>query len=91
MKTIAILVAAGSAARMQHRDKLLLHIGGRSVLRRCADQFEACDGIDGIVVVARQDRCARVEAELAGLYLCQFNTYLCSEINDILIENRKLN
>lgn len=67
MKTIAILVAAGSAARMQHRDKLLLHIGGRSVLRRCADQFEACDGIDGIVVVARQDRCARVEAELAGL------------------------
>ena len=49
----AILVAAGSSARMQGQDKLLAELGGMTVLERAALAFEQNDRISEIVVVTR--------------------------------------
>lgn len=56
MKTSAILVAAGSASRMEGIDKLLLPLGGSTVLQRCVDAFEQSPLIDEIIVVARAEQ-----------------------------------
>lgn len=60
----AVLLAAGSSARMG-RNKLLLPLGGESVVRR-AVRRAAEAGLDPLVVVLGHDA-ERVSAELAGL------------------------
>lgn len=54
MHTCAIIVAAGSASRMQHCDKQSLIVGGKTVLARCLEQFESSPDIQSIVLVTHQ-------------------------------------
>ncbi|MDD3244220.1 MAG: 2-C-methyl-D-erythritol 2,4-cyclodiphosphate synthase [Eubacteriales bacterium] len=51
-RVCALIVAAGSANRMG-RDKILMELCGKPVLRWCLEAFESCDEIDDVVVVAR--------------------------------------
>ena len=51
----AIIAAAGSSARMSGDNKLLLELGGIPVLARAMLAFEACEAIDEIILVARED------------------------------------
>ncbi len=51
-----IIVAAGSASRMQGIDKLSLEIAGLPVLARTVLAFDNNDRIDRIVVVTREDK-----------------------------------
>ena len=55
MKTAAILVAAGSSARMKSvgASKTMMEIGGESVLSRTLRAFESAACISKIVIVAR--------------------------------------
>ena len=55
MKTAAILVAAGSSARMKSggASKTMMEIGGESVLSRTLRAFENAACISKIVIVAR--------------------------------------
>ncbi len=60
---VAVIVAAGRATRMAAAagggDKNLLDLLGKPALRRCLEVFDACDSVDGVVVVTAQDRVAR--------------------------------
>ena len=51
----AVVVAAGSSTRMQ-QDKLLLEIGGKSVMRRSLETLESSSAVDEIIIVTRADR-----------------------------------
>ncbi len=51
----AIVVAAGSASRMEGIDKQLCDIGGLPCIGRSMLAFQQCRDITGIVVVTRQD------------------------------------
>lgn len=51
----AVIVAAGSAARMQGTDKILADLGGKPVLLHTLRAFQACAAVDEIVVVTRKD------------------------------------
>ena len=62
----AILVAAGSSSRMEGQDKLLLDLGGMTVLERSALAFEQNDRISEIVVVTRPDRLEEISRLLNG-------------------------
>jgi 2-C-methyl-D-erythritol 4-phosphate cytidylyltransferase len=50
-KSAAIIVAAGSSRRMQGRDKLWIELGGRIILARTIDVFQASSLIETIVLV----------------------------------------
>lgn len=51
----AIIVAAGTATRMQGVDKMLADLGGKPVLLHTLLAFQQCDAVDEIVVVTRKD------------------------------------
>lgn len=51
----AVIVAAGSSARMGGTDKLLAELGGLPVLSRTLRVFDDHEMIDTIIVVARED------------------------------------
>lgn len=53
-KTGAVIVAAGMSRRMDGKDKLFQTIGGKSLLGRLIDCFEACNLIDEIVIVVNE-------------------------------------
>ena len=59
-----VILAAGTSSRMG-RNKLLLQLEGRSVLRRAVDTALAA-GLDPVLVVVGHQR-EQAEAELAGL------------------------
>lgn len=52
----AIIVAAGSASRMQGIDKIMADLQGKPVIVHTMERFQNASCIDEIVVVARQDR-----------------------------------
>ncbi len=53
-KTVAVILAGGSGVRMGLSiPKQRLTIAGKSLLLRSAMAFDACEGIDGIIVVSR--------------------------------------
>lgn len=55
-RNVAVILAGGSGHRVGGDvPKQLLKIGGRTVLERSIDAFEACPRIDEIAVVVRQD------------------------------------
>lgn len=56
----AVVVAAGSATRMQGVNKILTTVGGMPVLARTLLALEQCERIDEIVVVTRSDLCVPV-------------------------------
>lgn len=51
----AVIVAAGTASRMGGIDKVMAPIGGEPMILRTVRRFEACDAIQEIVVVTRED------------------------------------
>lgn len=51
----AVIVAAGSASRMEGVDKVMALIGTEPMIRRAVRNFQQCDAIREIVVVTRQD------------------------------------
>ena len=51
----AVVVAAGSAQRMQGVDKIMTEIAGEPVILRSLRTLSACEQIDEIIVVTRQD------------------------------------
>ena len=51
----AVIVAAGSATRMQGIDKIQTELGGVPVIVRTVGAFQQCDAIAEIVVVTRPD------------------------------------
>ena len=56
MKTWAIIPGAGSGERMKADiPKVLLHMGGRSVIFHTLAAFEGCPLIDGIVLIGPED------------------------------------
>jgi molybdenum cofactor cytidylyltransferase len=63
-RVAAVVLAAGSSTRMG-RNKMLLDLGGRTVVRR-AVQATIDAGVDSVVVVLGHEA-ERVEAELSGL------------------------
>ncbi|MEM9478085.1 MAG: 2-C-methyl-D-erythritol 4-phosphate cytidylyltransferase [Verrucomicrobiota bacterium] len=64
MKTCAIVVAAGTSQRMGF-DKLMAPLAGKAVLQHSLEALSQCEDIDGIVVVAGEER--RVFIEGLGL------------------------
>lgn len=57
----AIIVAAGSASRMQGIDKMMADLAGEPVLLHTLRTFNGCSRIDEIVVVTREDLMMEVE------------------------------
>ena len=55
----AVIVAAGSSRRMG-ADQLFLPMAGIPVIVRTLLQFQACESIDEIIVVTREDKLAEV-------------------------------
>lgn len=51
----AVIVAAGSASRMEGIDKVMAPIGGEPMIVRTVRNFQACDAIREIVVVTRPE------------------------------------
>jgi len=51
----AVIVAAGSASRMQGIDKVLADLGGEPMIVRTVRAFQSCDAIREIVIVTRED------------------------------------
>ncbi len=60
----AVIVAAGSATRMQGIDKIMANLAGEPVIVHTVRAFENAECIDEIVVVARQDRLEEVQKVL---------------------------
>lgn len=56
----AVIVAAGSASRMEGTDKIFAIVDRLPVICRTLDAFERCDLIDEVVVVAREDTLERM-------------------------------
>lgn len=55
MFNVAIILGAGNGTRMGiEKSKLLLEIGGKTVIERTVDVFENCPEIDEIIVVCRE-------------------------------------
>jgi 2-C-methyl-D-erythritol 4-phosphate cytidylyltransferase len=54
-----IIVAAGDSRRMGC-DKLLAAIAGKRVIAHTIHAFERANSVDGIIVVAREDRCDEI-------------------------------
>ncbi len=72
----AVIVAAGSASRMQGIDKVMAELDGVPIILRTVQTFQNCDAIKEIVVVTRPDlivpimglckNCPKVKAVVAG-------------------------
>ena len=63
----AVIVAAGSASRMEGIDKALALLGGEPVVVQTVKAFQNCPAIEEIVIVTRQDLLERI-ADLAAPY-----------------------
>ena len=56
----AVIVAAGSSARMGGTDKILAELGGLPVLSRTLRAFDDHDMVDTIIVVAREEQMPKI-------------------------------
>lgn len=65
-KVSAVIVAAGSSARMGGQDKLSIRIGDKTVLERSVVAFEQSEQIDEIVVVTAAQRLEKVRTLCAN-------------------------
>jgi 2-C-methyl-D-erythritol 4-phosphate cytidylyltransferase len=68
MNTVAIIVAAGMGRRMGNKPKALLDLGGRPLLCRSLDAFQASPLIDGIVVAVPPGMLSMFRNEFASLW-----------------------
>lgn len=62
----AVIVAAGSSRRMGGINKLLLELGGKTVLERTVAAFQNNDKIDEIILAARAEDIDTYKALLSG-------------------------
>ncbi|MBO2528001.1 MAG: 2-C-methyl-D-erythritol 4-phosphate cytidylyltransferase [Clostridiales bacterium] len=62
----AVIVAAGSARRMQGIDKIMTQIGGKPMLLRTVEALSESEKIDSIVIVTRADLVQTVQTLCAG-------------------------
>ena len=51
----AVIVAAGSASRMEGIDKVMASLGGEPMILRTVRAFEDCEAVKEIVIVTRED------------------------------------
>lgn len=65
----AVIVAAGSASRMQGLDKIMTDLDGEPVICRTIRVFQCCDAVHAIVVVTREDLTAPIRS------LCKQNGF----------------
>lgn len=63
----AVIVAAGTASRMDGIDKVMAMLDGEPMILRTARTFQQCDAIQEIVIVTREDLIPRVTSMCAGL------------------------
>lgn len=61
----AIIVAAGKGTRLGNPDKLFLEIAGRPLIAHTWARFDACEAVDEIVLVIRDEQ-ASLLTELSG-------------------------
>lgn len=67
MVNVAIIVAAGSGSRMKSsKNKLLLPLGGKTVIERTVKTFEELPQIGEIIVVCREEELETMSALLPG-------------------------
>lgn len=67
MVDVAIIVAAGSGSRMKSsKNKLLLPLGGKTVIERTVKTFEDIPQIGEIIVVCREEELERMSSILPG-------------------------
>ena len=62
-----VVVAAGSARRMEGIDKVLAPLGGMPILARTLQVFQRCPDVDEIIVVTREELLAEI-ADLCKAY-----------------------
>lgn len=66
MSNIAIILGAGSGTRMKaDKNKMLLNVGGMTVIERTVSTFAAIPAIDEIIVVCKENELDEFEAVLA--------------------------
>ncbi len=63
----AVIVAAGSARRMEGVDKIMLDFGGEPLIMRTVKEFARCDAIREIVIVTRADLVNELMRLCAGI------------------------
>ena len=63
----AVIVAAGSASRMQGTDKILEPLAGEPVILRTVKAFQDCDAIREIVIVTCPEKISTVSRLCGGL------------------------
>ena len=63
----AVIVAAGSASRMEGIDKVMALLGGEPMIVRTVRTFQNCDAVKEIVIVTREDLLTKVTS-LCGKY-----------------------
>lgn len=67
-KITAVLVAAGASTRMgAEKSKLLLELGGKTVIRRTLEVFQETECISEIVLVAREQDFSLMKKEAEGI------------------------
>ena len=63
----AVIVAAGTASRMEGIDKVMATLDGEPMIVRTVRTFQNCDGVKEIVIVTREDLIPRITS-LCGKY-----------------------
>lgn len=58
----AVIVAAGTASRMEGIDKVMAPLGGEALLGRTVRAFQSCDAVKEIVIVTREDLIEKITA-----------------------------
>ena len=67
MSNVAVILGAGNSTRMKSdKSKLLLNVGGMTVIERTVKTFSQIDAIDEIIVVCRNEDLEQFEAVLAN-------------------------
>ncbi len=72
-ETSAIIVAAGSATRMQGTGKILFPLGKTNVIGNTLLAFESCPEIKEIIIVAREEDFATIEETVHVLNISKFH------------------
>ncbi len=57
----AVIVAAGTASRMQGIDKVMAQLGGEPMILRTVRAFQNCEVIKEIVIVTREDLVEKIQ------------------------------
>jgi len=57
----AVIVAAGTASRMQGIDKVMAELGGEPMILRTVRTFQNCNAIGEIVIVTREDLVEKIQ------------------------------